>query len=158
MSHLRRLARRDEARREDDEVGTQHRLARRGHVLDLDDRPAVAVELDLRRRAAQELDAGASRREEPVLVSDAGRAQLEVADRHLHAREELLQSHRVLESDHAADTRAVRQVAAVARAGALDHDDLARRHVAERRLLFPGGQHLGELDLGHDPVVPVAEV
>ena len=152
------LLRRDESRREDDEVGAQDRLAGRGDVLDLDDRPAVAVELDLGRRAAEELDAGAPRRQEPVLVADAGRPELEVADRHLHAREELLEAHGVLERDHAAEARAVREVAPVAGARALDHDDLARRHVAERGLLLPGGQHLRQLDLGDDAVVTVAEV
>ena len=42
--------------------GRSSRLARRRHVLDLDHRPAVLVELHLGRRAAQELDPGAPRR------------------------------------------------------------------------------------------------
>ena len=158
LRHRARLVRRDESRREHDEVGAQHGLARRGDVLDLDHRPAIGVELDLRRRAAEELDAGAPRGQEPVLVADAGRPQLEVADRHPHAREELLEAYRVLEGDHAAEARAVREVAPVARAGALDHDDLVGRLVAEDGLLLPGREHLRELDLGDDAVMTVAEV
>ena len=42
---------------EHDEVGPQDALACRGHVLDLDHGVAVGVELHLRRRAAEELDA-----------------------------------------------------------------------------------------------------
>ncbi len=82
------VARRHHAVRQHDEVGAQRHLLGDRHVLDLDDRTPVLVELHVGRRAAQELDAGAPRRHVPVLVADAGGAQLEVADRDPHLGEE----------------------------------------------------------------------
>ena len=64
----------------------------------------------------------------------------------------------MLERDHAAEARAVRQAAPVAGAGALDHDHLARRLQAQRRLLLPAVEQLRELGLRDDALVPVAEV
>ena len=96
--------------------------------------------------------------EVPVLVADAGGAQLEVADRHLHLGKEALEPRGVLEGDHAAQARAVGQAAAVARAGALDHHHFAGRHAAHRRHGGPVVHHLGELGLRDDVVVAVAEV
>ena len=138
---------------EHDQVRPQHALAGRGDVLDLDDGPAGAVELHLGRRAAQELDAGLAGAEEPVLVAHAGGPHLEVADGDLHLGEQRLEPDRVLERDHAAEARAVRQVALVARPGALDHDELLDRHPAERRLALPVVEHGRELHLGHDALV-----
>ena len=138
--------------------GRSTTLAAGGHVLDLDHGLAVAVELHLGRRAAQELDAGTPRRQVPVLVAHAGRPHLEVADGHLHGGEERLEADRVLEGDHAAEARAVRQALPVAGAGALDHHDFLGRRAAQRRLARPVVEHLGQLELGHDAVVTVAEV
>ena len=65
---------------------------------------------------------------------------------------------RVLEGDHAAEARAVGQAAAVARAGALDHDQLLGRRAPRGRLRLPVVEELGELGLRDDRLVAVAEV
>ena len=143
---------------EHDQVGPQHDLATGGHVLDLDHGLALAVELHLGRRAAQELDPGTPRCQVPVLVAGARRPHLEVADCHLHGREERLEADGVLEGDHAAQARAVWQALPVAGAGALDHHDFRGRCATQRRLALPVVEHLGQLELRLDAVVTVAQV
>ena len=114
--------------------------------------------LDRRRRAAHELDTGTPGRQVPGLVAPRRGAQLLEADGHPHLGEERAQPDGVLEGDHAAEAGAVREAPLVARAGALDHDQVPGRHPAEPRLPLPAVELLGELDLGHHARLAVAEV
>ena len=52
----------------------------------------------------------------------------------------------------------MRQVALVARPGALDHDELLDRHAAERGLALPVVEHRRQLHLRHDALVVGVEL